>query len=598
MPLCCFVATTLKEKLVTEPKNPVTRRRFLERVGMAGGSVALYETMTALGLINLPEAWAGPPQLPAGSGAGKKVIILGAGIGGLTAAYELTKAGYKCQIIELTERPGGRNHTARRGTVLVEKQESGKTLKQVCNFDEGLYLNLGPGRLPYHHRRVLHYCRELNVGLEVYIMETMANLFQSDKAFGGKAQIKRRIANDIQGYISEMLAKAVNQNALKEELNEEDRNRLLCLLKNFGDLGENDVCSKCGQTKCSTCNKSCADCVSCDKQCATCFEYSGSTRDGCDITVYKPCLPGEKLELKELLSSEFWRYRFYQSFEYEWQPTLFQPVGGMDKIVDGFVRKLSKLIQRQTEVLNIDIRDNGVTIAIRDLKTGARSSHTADYCISNIPLPLLKKIKNNFATDFSYAVDQCVYDPTYKLGWQANQRFWENNQNQIYGGISYTDDPITQMWYPSYDYFTRNGTLTGVYNYDKDAIAFGNMSLEDRIRMARKGAVKFHPEFADNRIVPSDKAVSIAWQNIPNEGGGWANWDPHSDDHAKAYTRLLSPDRRFFVTGDQVSQLPGWQEGAMMSAQHVVEQIGGRRLLKTPGILRAPNTRRLIHGRS
>ena len=116
--------------------------------------------------------------------------------------------------------------------------------------------------------------------------------------------------------------------------------------------------------------------------------------------------------------------------------------------------------------------------------------------------------------------------------------------------------------------------------------------------MARKGAVKFHPEFADNRIVPSDKAVSIAWQNIPNEGGGWANWDPHSDDHAKAYTRLLSPDRRFFVTGDQVSQLPGWQEGAMMSAQHVVEQIGGRRLLKTPGILRAPNTRRLIHGRS
>jgi monoamine oxidase len=36
---------------------------------------------------------------------------------------------------------------------------------------------------------------------------------------------------------------------------------------------------------------------------------------------------------------------------------------------------------------------------------------------------------------------------------------------------------------------------------------------------------------------------------------------------------LLAPDRRFFVTGDQVSQLPGWQEGAMMSAQHVVEQI-------------------------
>ena len=116
--------------------------------------------------------------------------------------------------------------------------------------------------------------------------------------------------------------------------------------------------------------------------------------------------------------------------------------------------------------------------------------------------------------------------------------------------------------------------------------------------MARQGAVKFHPEFADTRLVPSDKAISIAWQNIPNEGGGWANWDPNSTAHAKAYARLLAPDRRFYVVGDQVSQLPGWQEGAMMSAQHVVEQIGGRRLLTVPKIKHAPNTRRLVHGRS
>ncbi len=54
-----------------------------------------------------------------------------------------------------------------------------------------------------------------------------------------------------------------------------------------------------------------------------------------------------KLALKELLSSEFWRYRFYQSFEYEWQPTLFQPIGGMDKIVDGFLNKIGQLIQYQ-----------------------------------------------------------------------------------------------------------------------------------------------------------------------------------------------------------------------------------------------------------
>lgn len=585
---------------MTRKKKGVTRRRFLEQVGLAGGSAAMYETMTALGLINLPEAWAGPPNLPQGSGSGKSVVILGAGIAGLTAAYELTRANYNCQIIELTDRAGGRNHTARRGTVLKEINQKGQTTEQVCNFDEKLYLNLGPGRLPYHHRRVLHYCRELDVPLEIYVMETMANLFQSDKAFGGSAMVRRRIANDVQGYISEMLAKAVNQNALNLVLDAEDRNNLLCLLKSFGDLGENDICHECGKVKCKTCNANCVACVSCSKQCVTCFQYSGSTRSGCEkpMTVFEGCEPETKLKLKELLSSEFWTHRFYQSFEYEWQPTLFQPVGGMDKIVDGFTRKIGSLIQYHTKVLDIQISDTGVNVVVEH--DGKRRSLNADYCISNIPLPLLKnkKIPNNFADDFEAAVNQCKYDPTCKLGWQANQRFWENDKWQIYGGISYTDDSITQMWYPSYDYFTKNGTLTGVYNYDQDAIDFGNMSLEDRIRNARRGAVKLHPEFADERLVPSDKAISIAWQNIPNEGGGWANWSPDSEEDAKAYSRLLAPDRRFYVTGDQVSTLPGWQEGAMMSAQHVVEQIGGRRLKTVPRILHAPNTRRLIHGRS
>lgn len=579
-------------------KKGLTRRRFLEGVGLAGGAAALYETMTALGLVNVPEAWAGPPNLPQDAGTGKSVVILGAGIAGLTAAYELSRLKYSVQIIELTERAGGRNHTARRGTVVKEVNDKGESTEQICNFDEGLYLNLGPGRLPYHHRRVLHYCKEFGVALEVYVMQTMANLFQRDSAFGGAAQIRRRIANDTQGYISELLAKAVNQNALNAVLDADDRDNLLCLLKTFGDLGENTLCGKCGETKCKKCNAGCDACRSCDQQCPSCIQYSGSTRSGCSkpLTVYNICEPEEKLSLKDLLSSEYWRYRFYQSFEYEWQPTLFQPVGGMDKIVDAFVDKVGSLIQYNTKVLDIQSRNDGVTIAVE--YKGVRTNINADYCVSNIPLPLLKKIDNNFSEEFRTAVGQCTYEATCKLGWQANERFWESDKWQIYGGISYTDDPITQMWYPSYDYFTKNGTLTGVYNYDEDAKAFGRMSLPDRIRFARSGAVKFHPEFADERIVPSDKAISIAWQNIPSEGGGWASWNSNSTADAKAYDRLLRPERRFYVIGDQVSPLPGWQEGAIMSAQHVMEQIvRGPKMLKIPAVRRAPNTRRLVQGR-
>src|SRR5260370_7255589 len=88
-------------------KKGVTRRRFLEQVGLAGGSAALYETMTALGLINLPEAWAGPPELPPGSGAGKSVVILGAGIGRRTAGAAPPPARSACQPIAHTTPPPG-----------------------------------------------------------------------------------------------------------------------------------------------------------------------------------------------------------------------------------------------------------------------------------------------------------------------------------------------------------------------------------------------------------------------------------------------------------------------------------------------------------
>ena len=51
-----------------------------------------------------------------GRGNDTTVLILGAGIAGLTASYELEKAGYRCRILEARLRPGGRNWTVRRGS--------------------------------------------------------------------------------------------------------------------------------------------------------------------------------------------------------------------------------------------------------------------------------------------------------------------------------------------------------------------------------------------------------------------------------------------------------------------------------------------------
>jgi monoamine oxidase len=54
-----------------KPLGAWTRRRFLDAVGRAGGAAAVYETMVAMGLLRVPTAFAGPPQLPPNHGAGK-----------------------------------------------------------------------------------------------------------------------------------------------------------------------------------------------------------------------------------------------------------------------------------------------------------------------------------------------------------------------------------------------------------------------------------------------------------------------------------------------------------------------------------------------
>src|SRR6266446_10256185 len=73
--------------------------------------------MQAMGLLGTAVV-AEPLALEPGTRHGTKVIILGAGMAGLSAAYELCKAGYDCVVIEARDRVGGRNWTLRPGASL------------------------------------------------------------------------------------------------------------------------------------------------------------------------------------------------------------------------------------------------------------------------------------------------------------------------------------------------------------------------------------------------------------------------------------------------------------------------------------------------
>lgn len=524
---------------------------------------SLYEAM--VGNAG-PEAtgWTGPLDPPAPSGR-RSVVVLGAGIAGLTAAYELGRAGFDCTVLEAQGRLGGRVRTARRGDELREVDASGQVVRtHTCAFDDGLYVDLGPARIPHHHRRVLAYCRDFGVRLEPHVMESPAGLVRLSRSTRARWR-NRQIANDARGHLAALMtSKLSGHDAFTGELRD--------LLRVFGALDDAG-------------------------------EYRGSTRSGYgDADGGGTLKPRPPIGLGDLVASGFWRTRFDQPRDYLWQATMFQPAGGMDMLVGGFAdaigARLGDVVSLGAEVTAVTLPDGG-GVRVEYVRDGAAFSVEADHCVSTVPLPVLREVAlNGFAPEFERAVRAVGFASTCKVGWQADERFWEDGPEPVYGGVSLTDHLIGQLWYPSHGFFSGNGTLVGACNFGRDADAFGAMPPRRRLEEARRGAAELHPEFGRDGVVPFDRGITIAWHKVPHQLGGWAAWNPADPAHGPAYRTLLRPEGggRFLVAGDQASPLPGWMEGAMMSAHFAVLRLLGLVPLTVPGTVAVPDSAALTQG--
>ena len=157
-----------------------------------------------------------------------------------------------------------------------------------------------------------------------------------------------------------------------------------------------------------------------------------------------------------------------------------------------------------------------------------------------------------------------------KIAFQTRRRFWEED-HAIYGGISWTDQDITQIWYPPYGYHRDKGILMGAYIWDqKPGTRFGDMNPAERLRAAITEGERVHPGYA----AEIESGVSRAWARTPFQKGGWPR-SAHKSPEA-----LQKPDGAIHFAGDQVTGLPGWQEGAVLGAHLAVRAINRRVLGK------------------
>jgi len=126
----------------------IDRREFLKLAGAAAGGLCFS---SALG-------WAMPQQSGQRGGSSKRVVILGAGLAGLAAGWELKGAGHEVIILEAQLHPGGRVHTIREG------------------LSDDLYAEAGAGRIPNTHSITREWVKHFGLELEPFFPSGLSEI--------------------------------------------------------------------------------------------------------------------------------------------------------------------------------------------------------------------------------------------------------------------------------------------------------------------------------------------------------------------------------------------------------------------------------------
>ena len=590
--------------------STINRRDFLINVGTKFGVAGMALVASKMGLVSSAQAQVrGQDHLPVDTGRGRKVAVLGAGVSGLRAAWELAAGGFAVTVFEAAPYMGGRSQTIRpsskvyrenwlrqpnqwnfpesayHDTLIQEKRDIDGTVlsssRQVCQFQDDaweagevhgnpdeIYLNAGPGRIPSFHNALLDHCRKFNVALEPYIFASRQNLFQRDDFNDGEPAKLGVIKHSLRLELERILD-SLDEEALSQTIGDTDMEAFKQMVEDFGGSGQDRVGYIPGKTPGSWFN-------------------NGTLNPAFDM--------------HQILDGEAWTPGLFSDMRVYWQASLMQPTGGMDRIWANVLTKelpeggtIEAMVKVNTPVTNIKMVDEQIHIHYQPNAQGEEQEEVFDFCISTMaPLQLSKVLENRpYVREL---LSQVKYTAACKVGWQSKGR-WFEDEYQIYGGISWIADTqaedqtlINQIWYPSQDFHSRNAVLTGAYNSGDAAVWFGDLDHDQRLDKAVHGGGKLHgvsaADFKEN-MVYFGRGMSVAWADAPYQNGGWAD---HSFEHreakvviqgveqtAKLWDELVSqPAEPLYLAGCYFSHTPGWQEGSIRTAMAAVYAIANK----------------------
>jgi monoamine oxidase len=493
------------------------RREFIRRLLAYSGAAAAASAVPALAAV--PE-----------SGRTLTIVIVGAGLAGLVAAYELEKRGHRIVLLEADARhTGGRVRTLR--------------------FADGRYGEAGAMRIPEVHALTRQYIAELGVPTRRFVG-------WNERAYYFARGERRRIS-DVTGLYP------------RYRLTERERS-----MKAPDDFWSAAISEPAKALTDAEKKELRADTIVSPKLRAydrqtllQLFEAAGLSQEAielCAITAGEETL---------LMSAATETLR--EEVEQVWSKSFDEIVGGTDRFAAAFASRLRSKPRHGCVVTKLTQDPRRAAAIYREGTAEKRVE--GDYLLCTVPLPVLSRIviEPEVSGPKWRAIRQLNYDSSTKVLAVAHRRFWESDDG-IYGGGTFTDLPTGATYYPSDNADAKDprvsagpGVMLASYSWGQTARRLASLRSDEREATVLRHLARVHPQLAQPGIVRETRSWS--WDNHPYSGGAFAWFDP--GQHTELHRHVIAPEGRIHFAGEHASLTHTWMQGALESALRAVREM-------------------------
>jgi monoamine oxidase len=451
-------------------------------------------------------------------GPAKRVIIIGGGIAGLVAAFELVRQGHEPLILEAQHRIGGRVRTIR-------------------DFAPGLYAEAGAMRIPRVHDLTLAYCDLFGLTLRPFVMGNPKTLVYIDgqrmtvaEADANPDRLPFDLADHEKGKTwSQLWNEATSE--FREQYEKGGVESLDSLLHDYDQYSIREFLVMRG--------------------------FSEGALELYGVMSFRESNMNAAVveQLREIVG---------RSFE-----DMQEIVGGLDLLPRAFYENLKPYVRFGAEVTAIEQSPDEVTVHYKQSEAG-RMRVSGDYAICAIPFSVLRDIEilnTPFSRPKQKAIRELNYNASAKILFQVRHRFWEQ-EDGIVGGTTVTDLPIRRICYPSYsDPNEERGTLLASYTWGQDALRWGAMSPSDMIEQALEDVAQVHPSV----LREFEVGAVQDWYGDPYARGAFALFEP--EQQTRLQEAIVAPEGRIHFAGEHTSLYHAWIQGALESGIRAAKEV-------------------------